>query len=108
MKLIIIIIFIVHQIFARPSDLDGEAFAACMNGFSDDFMRKLEHKEKNLIYSPFGLSMALGMLLKAAKGKTYDDIYKMLNMGELSNKDNIHYIFKLVSKYKGKNKLIET
>ncbi|RWS23818.1 hypothetical protein B4U80_13312, partial [Leptotrombidium deliense] len=50
--------------------------------------------------SPFGLSMALGMLLKAAKGKTYDDIYKMLNMGEKKNKDNIHNIFKLLP-YKG-------
>ncbi|RWS23493.1 hypothetical protein B4U80_13923 [Leptotrombidium deliense] len=94
MKLIILLL-VVHQVFAKPAELDGESFAAGINGFSDEFMRKLEYKDKNLICSPFGLSMALGMLLKAAKGKTYDDIYKMLNMGELSNKDNIHNIFKL-------------
>ncbi|RWS18085.1 hypothetical protein B4U80_14690, partial [Leptotrombidium deliense] len=73
----IILIFVVHQIFATATnELDAEAFAVAMNGFSDEFMRKLEYKDKNLICSPFGLSMALAMLLKAAKGKTYDDIYK--------------------------------
>ncbi|RWS19404.1 hypothetical protein B4U80_14439, partial [Leptotrombidium deliense] len=80
MKLIIFLL-VVHQIFAKSiNDLDAEAFAAAINGFSDEFMKQLEYKDTNLITSPFALSMALGMLLKAAKGKTYDDIYKMLNM----------------------------
>ncbi|RWS19697.1 proteinase inhibitor I4 serpin-like protein, partial [Leptotrombidium deliense] len=86
---------------SKTQSLEMKSFHSGINGFSDDFLKQMEYKTKNVVFTPLGLSMALGMVLEGATGKMSDDIYKMLNIGNFSNSESIHNIFKtMMNEYK--------
>ncbi|MFC2114247.1 serpin family protein [Bacteroidota bacterium] len=60
------------------------------NEFSFDLIKAIHQEEdadKNLFFSPFSISMALGMTLNGATGKTYEDMKSSLHLTSMSLSD---------------------
>ncbi|RWS24307.1 hypothetical protein B4U80_13237, partial [Leptotrombidium deliense] len=92
---LLLLLLVAHQIFAESEaglQLNEENFANGINGFSLEFAKKLGY-QKNVFFSPLGLAMTTGMLLKGAQGKVSEDLYKMLDMFQYENKEKIHDMF---------------
>ncbi|RWS21860.1 hypothetical protein B4U80_11755 [Leptotrombidium deliense] len=99
MRLLLLFLF-VQQIFAASENgaqLNEERFASGVNGFSLELTKHLNYTSENELFSPLGIAMTAGMLMKGAQGKVRDDLYKMLGMSEYENKEKIHDMFHNVS-----------
>ncbi|RWS21193.1 hypothetical protein B4U80_11910, partial [Leptotrombidium deliense] len=93
---LLLLLLVVQQIFAASENglqLNDEKFASGINGFSLEFAKNLNYTSKNTLFSPLGIAMTTGMLLKGAQGKVFEDLYKMLGMSQYENKEKIHDMF---------------
>ncbi|RWS22374.1 hypothetical protein B4U80_14040 [Leptotrombidium deliense] len=91
----LILLFVVNVI-ADPvpeKEFTDSNFATGLNAFSLDFMKQMEFREKNVLFSPLGLSMAVGMILEAANN-THADGFKLLHFSDIANGQMMHMKFK--------------
>lgn len=65
---------------ASPTAID---IAGRSNGFAADLYAQLNktNADKNIFLSPYSISAALGMTAQGARGKTADQMNKVLNIG---------------------------
>lgn len=67
---------------ASADDVPGEDLAVLSDGnlaFALDLYHQVEEKEKNLFYSPYSISVALGMTYAGARGKTAEQMADTLH-----------------------------
>ena len=67
---------------ASADDVSGEDLAALSDGnlaFALDLYHQVEEKEKNLFYSPYSISVALGMTYAGARGETAEQMADTLH-----------------------------
>jgi serpin B len=78
---------------------DSVAPTAIIHGnihFSIDLFKQIQQSDKNLIYSPYSISTALGMLYAGAKEETADQIQQVLHFPSPNTK-SFHQNFALVN-----------
>jgi serpin B len=64
----------------RSAENDMAEVVAGNNAFSLDLLRAVRSKNKNLVCSPYSLSLALAMTMAGAKGKTQDEMKQVLHV----------------------------
>ncbi|RWR99386.1 hypothetical protein B4U79_18792, partial [Dinothrombium tinctorium] len=60
--------------------LSQQKFASSLNKFSIELLKKICENEENVVYSPFSVWTALGILLKGARQQTAEDIKSLMNL----------------------------
>ena len=58
---------------------EGDAAAVTVNAFAVDFYKQVRKPEGNLFFSPYSISMALGMVYAAARGNTAAQMAKTMH-----------------------------
>ena len=73
----------------------AKEFTAAQAKFSADLIRQIqgaeENKDKNLLVSPVSVSLALGMTMNGAKGKTLEEMQKVLGDNLTAEQLNQYY-----------------
>lgn len=68
-----------RELHPAPRQDDVERLVAGNNAFAIDLYRSLRSKEGNLVYSPFSISLALGMTYAGARGTTESQMRETLH-----------------------------
>jgi len=82
-----------------------ESVPSAIDHFSRHLHQKLKSTGDNLFYSPFSISVALGMTLMGAKGTTKDQLAAALGLGALENSQISGSFNAIFQKYKNETSL---